>query len=57
MQFAPRVFGRRPKMCRPAADEAPRGKRENTSGTQGNRNFVTILMDVGRLFRPFFWRD
>ena len=38
-------------------DEAPRGKRENTSGTQGNRNIVTILIDVGRLFRPFFWRD
>ena len=38
-------------------DEAPRGKRENTSGIQGNRNIVTILIDVDRLFRPFFWRD
>ena len=28
------VFGRRPKKCRPAADEAPRHTREKISGTQ-----------------------
>ena len=33
--FAARVFGLRPKTCRPVADEAPRRTRENTSGTQG----------------------
>ena len=33
--FIARVFGRRPKTCRPLADEAPRRTRENTSGTQG----------------------
>ena len=32
---AARVFGLRPKTCRPVADEAPRRTRENTSGTQG----------------------
>ena len=31
------VFGRRPKTCRPAADEAPRHTRETVSGTQGNQ--------------------
>ena len=33
--FAARVFGRRLKTSRPAADEAPRHTREKISGTQG----------------------
>jgi len=38
-RFAARVFGLRPKTCRPAADEAPRYTREKISGTQGTQKF------------------
>ena len=35
---AARVFGLRPKRCRPVADEAPRRTREKTSGTQATQD-------------------
>ena len=41
-----RVFGRRPKTCRPAADEAPRHTREQISGTQGNNRENKSLCHV-----------
>ena len=34
--FAARVFGLRPKTCRPPADQASRRTREKTSDTQDN---------------------
>ena len=40
--FAARVFGRRPKTCRPAADEAPRHTREKISGSQGISNVNSV---------------
>ena len=41
--FAARVSGLWPKTCRPAADEAPRRAREQTSGTQGRDSKATIV--------------
>ena len=40
--FAARVFGRRPKTCRPAADKAPRHTREKISGSQGISNVNSV---------------
>ena len=40
--FAARVFGRRPKTCQPAADEAPRHTREKISGSQGISNVNSV---------------
>ena len=41
--FSARVFGLRPKTCRPAADEAPRHTREKISGTQGKSNVENVF--------------
>ena len=41
------VFGLRPKTCRPAADEAPRHKREKISGTQGNLYARWLYFRIG----------
>ena len=45
---------RRPKTCRPAADEAPRHTREKISGTQGTRSsdFVNHSYDYRLNWTP-----
>ena len=49
------VFGLRPKLCWPAADQAPRHTREKAFGTQGspNKTECKLIKRVIRLYISF----
>ena len=54
-RLAARVFGRRPKMCWPAADEASLRTREKTSDTHALRNKSVKLVKKLWIYENHIW--